>query len=100
MFARPAGLFASMLKLAFGFSFSDLHSVTGLQRLDAAFRAWLAEADAALASRLAAACAAPGAPSRRDESALLVELAPELEDWLGQLFGIEAELRALQAAQH
>ena len=91
---------ASMLKLAFGFGFPDLYSLTGLQRLDEAFCAWLAEADAAVASRLAAARAAPDALARRDESALLVELAPQLEDWLGRLFGIEPELHALQEAQH
>src|SRR5438874_30696 len=90
----------SMLKLGFGFTFPDLYSHAGLRRLDAAFCAWLAEAATPLAERLAAARAAPEAVARKDESELLVTLAPHLEDWLARLFGIQAEVSALQAAQH
>ena len=43
-----------MLKLGFGFDFADLYATAGLQRLDAAFCAWLAEGDAALAGELPA----------------------------------------------
>ena len=89
-----------MLKLGFGFTFPDLYSHAGLRRLDAAFCAWLAEAATPLAERLAAARAAPEAVARKDESELLVTLAPHLEDWLARLFGIQAEVSALQAAQH
>jgi NADPH-dependent glutamate synthase beta subunit-like oxidoreductase/NAD(P)H-flavin reductase len=89
-----------MLRPGFGLAFPDLYSRTGLQRLDEGFCAWLGEADAALASRLAAARAAPDALGRRDESELLIALAPQLEDWLARLFGVEPEVNALQAAQH
>jgi NADPH-dependent glutamate synthase beta subunit-like oxidoreductase/NAD(P)H-flavin reductase len=89
-----------MLKLGFGFAFGDLDSAAGLKRLDAAFRASLNEADAALAARLDAARAGPDALGRREESALLVALAPHLEDWIARLFGIEDEVKRLQAAQH
>jgi len=89
-----------MLELGFGFSFLDLYSDAGLRALDAAFCRWLAESDAALATRLAAARADPGALDRRGESDLLIAIAPLLEDWLARLFGIEREVAALQAAQH
>ena len=88
-----------MLKLRFGFTFLDLHSTSGLSRLDASFCAWLREGDAALAERLAAARAAPDALGRKGESELLVALAPHLEDWLARLFGVDSEVAALQAAQ-
>ncbi|TMI00866.1 MAG: pyridine nucleotide-disulfide oxidoreductase, partial [Betaproteobacteria bacterium] len=90
----------SMLQLGFGFSFRDLYSTAGLQRLDAVFGAWLGQADAALAARLASARADPDALGRKGESELLIALAPQLEDFLAQLFGVESEVTALQAAQH
>src|SRR5690242_14801480 len=89
-----------MLTLGFGFSFPDLYSSARLQELDRAFGAWLAEAEPPLAERLAAARAAPDALGRKAESELLIALAPQLEDWLARLFGIESEVGALQAAQH
>jgi NADPH-dependent glutamate synthase beta subunit-like oxidoreductase/NAD(P)H-flavin reductase len=89
----------SMLKLKFGFDFPQLYSTAGLKELDAAFCAWLAEGDAALAARLGAARSAPDALGRKEESELLIALAPHLEDWLAQLFGIEHEVSELQAAQ-
>jgi NADPH-dependent glutamate synthase beta subunit-like oxidoreductase/NAD(P)H-flavin reductase len=90
----------SMLKLGFGFEFPDLYSNAGLTRIDVAFCAWLAQTDVPLAERLASARAAPDALARKDESELLVALAPHLEDWLARLFGIEREVEALQAAQN
>ena len=41
-----------MLHLAFHLSFEDLYSSDGLERLDAAFVAFLGEADTALRDRL------------------------------------------------
>ena len=37
---------------------------------------------------------------RKDESSLLIALGPHLEDFLGALFGIEGEVRALEARHH
>ena len=57
-----------------------------------------AEADVALHDRLMTARRDPDALDRKaDESDLLVDLAPHLEDFIGELFGIAAEVRALQA---
>ncbi|MDH4322668.1 MAG: FAD-dependent oxidoreductase [Betaproteobacteria bacterium] len=87
-----------MLQLRFDLSFEDLYSRDGLVRLDAAFLAFLAEADAALRARLEAARAAP--PPAREESELLIALAPHVEDFIVRLFGIEAEAQALAARHH
>ena len=64
------------------------------------FVAHLQAADAALAARLAAARANPDALDRKDESELLIALGPHLEDFLAALFGIETEVRALEARHH
>jgi hypothetical protein len=50
-----------MLRLAFHLSFEDLYSRDGLARLDAAFVAFLGEADPALRDRLLAGRAYPRA---------------------------------------
>src|SRR5205085_12625247 len=85
------------LALQHGLSFSDLYERDGLIRLDRAFVAHLAPADVALHDRLMAGRADPAALDRKAESDLLVDLAPYLEDFLGELFGIAGEVRALQA---
>ncbi len=89
-----------MHDLGFGLSFNDLYRREGLLRLDAAFLAFLGEADASLRARLEAARSGPGALAPKDESALLVALAPHLDDFLARLFGIEAEARALAGRHH
>jgi len=86
------------LRLAFGLAFEDLYDRDGLLRIDAAFLQFLAEADAALRTRLEAARAA--APSGKDESELLIALAPHAEDFLVRLFGIESDAQALAARHH
>src|SRR6266851_3486702 len=88
----------SELALKHGLSFSDLYERDGLVRLDRAFVAHLAAAEVALHDRLMLARAAPDALDRKAESDLLVDLSPHLEDFVGELFGIIGEVRALQAA--
>jgi len=85
----------SELALRHGLSFAELYQRDGLVRLDRAFVGHLAAVDAALHQRLMAGRAAL---DRKAESDLLVDLAPHLEDFLGELFGVAAEVRALQAA--
>ncbi|MEZ5890125.1 MAG: hypothetical protein R3D52_07585 [Xanthobacteraceae bacterium] len=85
------------LVLGFGVRFDDLYRRDGLARLDAAFVAFLHEADAALHDRLLAARAAPDAVAGKDESELIIALASPLEDFIGELFGIRSELHALKA---
>ncbi|HEX7055298.1 MAG TPA: FAD-dependent oxidoreductase [Burkholderiales bacterium] len=81
------------MQLGFGIRFGDLYERDGLRRVDAAFLAFLGEADGALRERLLAARAEP--PAARAESDLLVALASHVEDFLARLFGIEREARAL-----
>ena len=87
------------LALKYGLDFADLYDRDGLARLDRAFVVHLAAGDGALHGRLMAARADPAVLDKKSESDLIVELAPHVEDFLGLLFGIETEIRALQA-QH
>src|SRR6185312_801065 len=96
----PATLSPPMLRLAHGLAFADLYSVEGAARIDARFLAHLTDADASLAERLVRAREAPSALAAKDESALLIDLAPHLEDFLAALFGIEDTVRALEARHH
>jgi NADPH-dependent glutamate synthase beta subunit-like oxidoreductase/NAD(P)H-flavin reductase len=87
---------SDQLDLRFGFSFEDLYRQDGLARLDFAFLDQLQSANPPLAQRLLDARANPTAP-RKQQSDLIVELAPHVEDFIGELFGISADLRALQS---
>ncbi|HEY3908823.1 MAG TPA: FAD-dependent oxidoreductase [Stellaceae bacterium] len=88
------------LALRHGLSFADLYDRDGLVRIDRAFVGDLAEADGGLHDRLMTARRDPDAIGQHALSDLLVELAPHVEDFLGRLFGIAAEVRALQARHH
>jgi NADPH-dependent glutamate synthase beta subunit-like oxidoreductase/NAD(P)H-flavin reductase len=85
------------LSLKYGLAFAELYDRDGLVKLDREFVAHLAASDVALHDRLMAGRADVGALDRKAESELLVDLAPHVEDFLGGLFGIEAEIRDLQA---
>jgi NADPH-dependent glutamate synthase beta subunit-like oxidoreductase/NAD(P)H-flavin reductase len=86
------------LTLQHGLSFADLYSRDGLARLDAAFMAHLRAADASLFAMLATGRAAPDRLPAKDQSDLIVDVAPHLEDFVTALFGIQKEVRELQAA--
>jgi len=83
--------------LAFGLAFEDLHGRAGLLRVDAAWRAFLADADAGLAGRYEAARATPDALDAKAEAALLIEAGPALDAFVARLFGIGTELADLRA---
>jgi len=102
------------LNLAFDTKFEDLYSREGLLKLDAAFVGELKETDADLATKYVAVRELFFTPSNdegrcrhedgmtisdKEESALIIEVAPHLEDFIAKLFGVEKEVRAL-AAQH
>ena len=84
------------LSLQFGLAFHDLYQREGLLRLDAAFLAELAEHSSTLHARLLAAREDQTTLTVKQRSELIVELATHLEDFVGKLFGIDAELRELQ----
>ncbi len=83
--------------LRFGLAFEDLYRREGLLRLDAAFLDHVAGADPSLCERLEAARRDPTGLAAKPEAELIVELAPHLEDFVAELFGIEAEVSLLRA---
>ncbi|HEY6239781.1 MAG TPA: FAD-dependent oxidoreductase [Burkholderiales bacterium] len=87
-----------MLKLAHGLSFADLYQRDGLVRLDTAFLDHLGAAQSALKPQLEAARATASLDPKA-ESALILEVALHLDDFLAALFGIREEFLAL-AARH
>jgi NADPH-dependent glutamate synthase beta subunit-like oxidoreductase/NAD(P)H-flavin reductase len=89
-----------MLNLAHGLSFAELYERDGLARLDAAFLEFLGASDAALAPGLLATRENPASLDAKAESALILEIAPHLDDFLAELFSIQAEFRALAARHH
>jgi len=88
----------SLPPLGHGLAFADLYRAEGLARTDRAFLDQLARTDPGLAERLTAARAAP--PDRAAESALILALAPHLDDFLTGLFGIRAPAAALADRHH
>ena len=85
------------LALGFGLAFEELYERAGLDRLDAAFLAELAQTDANLHASLVQARANPAELTPKAQSELIIALAPHVEDFLGELFGITREIEALQA---
>jgi len=85
------------VQLGFGLQFEDLYRRAGLVTLDAAFVEDLRTGAVELHNRLMAGRADPDALADKDESELLIDLAPHLEDFLARLFGIGAEVAALRA---
>jgi hypothetical protein len=80
--------------------FADLYSRAGLERVDAYFVDALRAFDAALAERFLAARAAPASLPYKEEADLLIEVAPALDEFVAELFGIESEWQALVDAHH
>src|SRR6266404_1892770 len=85
------------LALAHGLTFANLHDRDGLVRLDGFFVRWLEGVDAGLHAKLMAARAAPDTMAAKEESNLLIELGPSLEDFVGDLFGVAEEVTILRA---
>ncbi|CAK0765027.1 NADPH-dependent glutamate synthase beta subunit-like oxidoreductase [Azospirillaceae bacterium] len=88
------------LVLGFDLAFADLYDHAGLTRLDQAFSSYLSSIDAALATRMQNGRADPDALDAKSESGLLIALAPHVEDFLAELFGVRAEVNALAERHH
>ncbi|ARO88474.1 pyridine nucleotide-disulfide oxidoreductase [Nitrosospira lacus] len=91
---------AAFPALGFDMVFADLYRRDGLVRLDQAFLDFLHEGEAGLRVRLDLARANPDSLDRKEEAALLIEVAPWMEDFIARLFGIEKEVSALAARHH
>jgi NADPH-dependent glutamate synthase beta subunit-like oxidoreductase/NAD(P)H-flavin reductase len=85
---------------SFGLTFQDLYSREGILKLDGIFLDSLHKASPDLHARLLAARENPPAAHDLKGSELIIAAAPYVEDFLGELFGIETELRQLQAKHH
>jgi NADPH-dependent glutamate synthase beta subunit-like oxidoreductase/NAD(P)H-flavin reductase len=83
--------------LGFGLQFEDLYTRAGLVRLDAAFLAQFLASDIGLHAQLVDARVNSGARTMKEQSELVIALAPHVEDFLGELFGITKEVEALEA---
>src|SRR5579859_4950054 len=91
---------SDQFQLGFGLRFDDLYAREGLLRLDAAFLKQLLASEPNLQVQLLDARVSPGARSAKEQSDLVIALAPHVEDFLGELFGISKEVEALQAAHN
>ena len=87
------------LNLGFGLSFSSLYRRAGLEVVDTLFLNELSQSDGALAEKLIAARQGAANLAPADESALIVAVAPHLDDFIGRLFGVKTELSAARARQ-
>src|ERR1700722_10833554 len=83
------------LSLKWDFAFEDLYRREGLERLDAIFSEHLQSTDAALHARWIEG--REHSLERKQNADLIVDLAPHVEDFVIELFGIEAEARELQS---
>ncbi len=88
-----------MLSLAFDLNFCDLYELPGLQRIDQLFLAHVHATEPDLHAELCAARTS-STLDKKQHSALLIALAPHLEDFISQLFSISGEVLSLQARHH
>jgi NADPH-dependent glutamate synthase beta subunit-like oxidoreductase/NAD(P)H-flavin reductase len=85
------------LVLGFDIQFSALYSREGLATLDDRFIKFLRRRNPELHDRLASARATPDVAVAKTEEELIVDLAPALDNFVAELFGIVAEVGALRA---
>ncbi|MDK3161335.1 FAD-dependent oxidoreductase [Kamptonema cortianum] len=83
-----------MTSVSFGFTFEDFLNPLKLKELDQVFCRYLKENDKELARHLEIGREKDLVPL--EESALILDLAPYVEDFLGELFSIQKELSVLQ----
>src|SRR5215467_13646531 len=92
--------FVSKPTLSSGIPLEDLYLREGLVYLDRVFLAHLRQASAKLHQRLEVARSDPSSLTEKARSELMIELAPYLEDFLAEQFGIAQEVAELQARHH
>ena len=82
------------LALHFGFVFEDLYAQQGLARLDQVFLDDLRESNAALHTRLLTARTHPEVLALKQRSELIIELAPHVEDFVGECWDFRRDYGA------
>lgn len=88
------------MNLANNFTLADLYARDGLIKIDAAFMHVLELSDVALKNALEHARIHTNSLNEKDESELLLKLAPHVEDFIAHLFQIKTEMLALSKAHH
>ena len=86
--------------LSSGIPIADLYSREGLARLDELFLQRLEQTSTDLHHRLILARRDPSSLEDKPRSELIIELAPHLEDFIGDQFGVSRELSEIQARHH
>lgn len=89
-----------MNKFGYNIKFEDLYQHDGLIKVDDAFAEQLKKIDTALFNRLMAGRADKSALPDKEYSQLIIDLAPHVEDFIGELFGIKKEILELAEAHH
>ena len=89
-----------MINLSHNLQFQDLYVRDGLVKIDALFVEFLKTANVELHNKLVAARANPQSIEKKDESNLLIAIAPILEDFIAELFNIRTEVTKLQFAHN
>jgi NADPH-dependent glutamate synthase beta subunit-like oxidoreductase/NAD(P)H-flavin reductase len=87
-----------ILALSFGLTFTDLYHNSGLEKLDDHFQTFLLKENPELGTIYQ--FHRQNVTDEKSISALLLEVAPYLEDFIGQLFQIEKNIQALQQQHH
>lgn len=85
------------LKLKHGLEFADLYHRDGLVKLDVAFCDFLREVNADLYQKCMTARTTPNPDT---DKYLIIDLAPYVEDFIGDFFGITSELQKLRATHN
>ena len=88
------------LRLGHGLAFDDLYSRSGVEKIDHLFQAHVAEVDKDLSARMSAGRENPDDLESVGESDLLLAIAPHVNDFIGALFGITAEIQSRAAEHH
>lgn len=83
------------MNLAYNIQFEDLYSSSGLPKLDTAFAEYLKAANVELFNKFISA-RTNRPEDKKEESNLIIALAPVLEDFIAELFGIRAEVGKMQ----
>lgn len=84
-----------MLYLQFGFSFADLYDLVGLTKIDEKFTAGLSIKNPALYDKLIVA-RTKDLPSL-EESQIIIDLAPYVEEFISELFDIKTDIDILKS---
>jgi NADPH-dependent glutamate synthase beta subunit-like oxidoreductase/NAD(P)H-flavin reductase len=89
-----------MSTFGLGIAFEDFYRREGLIKLDGVFCDTLKATDVELFNRLMTARAAPDVLAEKDHSALLIDLAPHVDDFIGELFCVKKEISLLAEKHH